>query len=70
MRGCEGPGHALPRRERLEEERLSDGRYQLQRIPGGRVALPVLEEKLSQLCLTPEMPCELVRIQVGRAALP
>ncbi|TRZ09190.1 hypothetical protein HGM15179_017921 [Zosterops borbonicus] len=63
MRGCEGPGHALPRRERLEEERLSDGRYQLQRIPGGRVALPVLEEKLSQLCLTPEMPCELVRIQ-------
>ncbi|XP_066195622.1 tRNA wybutosine-synthesizing protein 2 homolog isoform X4 [Sylvia atricapilla] len=50
-------------REHLEEERLSDGRYQLQRLPGGRVALPVLEEKLSQLCLPPEMPCELVRIQ-------
>ncbi|NXX27240.1 TYW2 protein, partial [Nicator chloris] len=50
-------------RECLEEERLSDGRYQLQRMPGGRVALPVLEEKLSQLCLPPEMPCELVRIQ-------
>ncbi|NXB12592.1 TYW2 protein, partial [Cnemophilus loriae] len=50
-------------RECLEEERLLDGRYQLQRVPGGRVALPVLEEKLSQLCLPPEMPCELVRIQ-------
>ncbi|NXU68794.1 TYW2 protein, partial [Horornis vulcanius] len=50
-------------RECLEEERLSDGRYQLQRLPGGRLALPVLEEKLSQLCLPPEMPCELVRIQ-------
>ncbi|TRZ07817.1 hypothetical protein HGM15179_019293 [Zosterops borbonicus] len=71
LRGCERPGHALPRRERLEEERLSDGRYQLQRVPGGRVALPVLEEKLSQLCLSPEMPCELVRIQdpvLSRAA--
>ncbi|NXR76798.1 TYW2 protein, partial [Pycnonotus jocosus] len=43
-------------RECLEEERLSDRRYQLQRMPGGRVALPVLEEKLSQLCLPPEMP--------------
>ncbi|XP_066195625.1 tRNA wybutosine-synthesizing protein 2 homolog isoform X7 [Sylvia atricapilla] len=61
-RGCEGPV-PLPCREHLEEERLSDGRYQLQRLPGGRVALPVLEEKLSQLCLPPEMPCELVRIQ-------
>ncbi|NXC56996.1 TYW2 protein, partial [Aleadryas rufinucha] len=50
-------------RECLEEEQLLDGRYQLQRVPGGRVALPVLEEKLSQLCLPPEMPCELVRIQ-------
>ncbi|NXE86851.1 TYW2 protein, partial [Menura novaehollandiae] len=50
-------------RERLEEEQLLDGRYQLQQVPGGRVALPVLEEKLSQLCLPLEMPCELVRIQ-------
>ncbi|NWW40872.1 TYW2 protein, partial [Panurus biarmicus] len=50
-------------RECLEQERLSDGRYQLQLVPGGRVDLPVLEEKLSQLCLPPEMPCELVRIQ-------
>ncbi|XP_063278404.1 tRNA wybutosine-synthesizing protein 2 homolog isoform X2 [Prinia subflava] len=50
-------------RECLEEERLSDGRYQLQRVPGGRVALPVLEEKLSQLCLPPDMLCELVRLQ-------
>ncbi|NXU98914.1 TYW2 protein, partial [Cettia cetti] len=57
-------------RECLEEERLSDGRYQLQRLPGGRLALPVLEEKLSRLCLPPEMPCELVRIQVGTAASP
>uniref|UniRef100_A0A8C3RAH9 tRNA wybutosine-synthesizing protein 2 homolog n=1 Tax=Cyanoderma ruficeps TaxID=181631 RepID=A0A8C3RAH9_9PASS len=57
------PRFAQRLRERLEEERLSDGRYQLQRVPGGRVALPVLEEKLSQLCLPPEVPCELLRIQ-------
>ncbi|NXA83067.1 TYW2 protein, partial [Thryothorus ludovicianus] len=50
-------------RECLEQERLLDGRYRLQRVPGGRVALPVLEEKLSQLRLPPEMPCELLRIQ-------
>ncbi|NXH63763.1 TYW2 protein, partial [Rhabdornis inornatus] len=50
-------------RECLEQERLSDRRYRLQRVPGGRVALPVLEEKLSQLCLPAEVPCELVRIQ-------
>ncbi|NWU11798.1 TYW2 protein, partial [Cephalopterus ornatus] len=50
-------------RERLEEEQLLDGRYQLQQVPGGRLALPVLEEKLSQLCLPPELPCELVWIQ-------
>ncbi|NXO38450.1 TYW2 protein, partial [Locustella ochotensis] len=50
-------------RERLEAERLWDGRYRLQRAPGGRLALPVLEEKLAQLRLPPEMPCELVRIQ-------
>ncbi|NWX30054.1 TYW2 protein, partial [Notiomystis cincta] len=57
-------------RECLEEEQLLDGRYQLQQVPGGRVALPVLEEKVSQLRLPPEMPCELVRIQVGRAPWP
>ncbi|XP_027746223.1 tRNA wybutosine-synthesizing protein 2 homolog isoform X2 [Empidonax traillii] len=50
-------------RERLEEEQLLDGRYQLQQLPGGRVALPVLQEKLSQLCLPLEMPRELVWIQ-------
>ncbi|NXS24866.1 TYW2 protein, partial [Mystacornis crossleyi] len=50
-------------RERLEEERFLDERYQLQRVPGGRVALPVREEQLPRLCLPPEMPCELVRIQ-------
>ncbi|KFW86653.1 tRNA wybutosine-synthesizing protein 2, partial [Manacus vitellinus] len=57
-------------REHLEEKQLLDRRYQLQQGPGGCVALPVLEEKLSQLCLPPEMPCELVWIQVGRAPLP
>ncbi|NWH37968.1 TYW2 protein, partial [Chloropsis hardwickii] len=50
-------------RECLEEQRLLDGRYRLQRVPGGRVALPVLEEKLCQLCPPAEMPCELLRIQ-------
>ncbi|NXQ46823.1 TYW2 protein, partial [Catharus fuscescens] len=50
-------------RECLEQQRLSDGRYRLQRLPGDRVALPVLQEKLSQLCLPPEVPCELLRIQ-------
>ncbi|NXC25483.1 TYW2 protein, partial [Campylorhamphus procurvoides] len=50
-------------REHLEEEQMLDGRYRLQQVPWGRVALPVLEEKLSQLCLPPEMPCELVWIQ-------
>ncbi|RLW02480.1 hypothetical protein DV515_00007253 [Chloebia gouldiae] len=58
-----------PRRECLEEERLLDGRYRLQRLPGGRVAVPVLEEKLSQLCLPAEMPCELLRIQTVASAL-
>lgn len=70
MRGGEGPEPAVLCRECLEQQRLSDGRYQLQRLPGGRVALPVLQEKLSQLCLPPEVPCELLRIQVGRAASP
>ncbi|OPJ89459.1 tRNA wybutosine-synthesizing 2-like protein [Patagioenas fasciata monilis] len=50
-------------REHLEEEQLLDGRYRLQELPGGRVALPVLEEKLSRLWLPQEMPCELLRIQ-------
>ncbi|XP_048174698.1 tRNA wybutosine-synthesizing protein 2 homolog isoform X2 [Corvus hawaiiensis] len=50
-------------RECLEEEQLLDGRYQLQQGPGRRVALPVLEEKLSQLRLPPEVPCERVWIQ-------
>ncbi|XP_076203107.1 tRNA wybutosine-synthesizing protein 2 homolog isoform X3 [Aptenodytes patagonicus] len=57
------PQFAQRLREHLEEEQLLDGRYRLQEVPGGRVALPVLEEKLSQLRLPPEMPCGLVRIQ-------
>ncbi|NXY51385.1 TYW2 protein, partial [Ceuthmochares aereus] len=48
----------------LEKEQLLDGCYRLQRVPGGRVALPVLEEKLYQLRLPWEMmPCGLVQIQ-------
>ncbi|NXY92606.1 TYW2 protein, partial [Alcedo cyanopectus] len=47
----------------LEEEQLLNGRYRLQEVPGGLMALPVLEEKLSQLGLPPEIPCELVWIQ-------
>lgn len=50
----------------MEQERLLDGRYRLQEVPGGRVALPVLEEKLDQLRLPQEMPCGLVQIQVGK----
>ncbi|KAM9274296.1 tRNA wybutosine-synthesizing protein 2 homolog isoform 1-T2 [Morus bassanus] len=57
------PQFAQRLREHLEEEQLLDGCYRLQEVPGGRVALPVLEEKLSQLRLPQEMPCELVRIQ-------
>ncbi|NXW34926.1 TYW2 protein, partial [Phaetusa simplex] len=50
-------------REHLEERQLLDGRYRLQEVPGGQVALPVLEEKLDQLRLPQEMPCRLVQIQ-------
>ncbi|KAM6057039.1 tRNA wybutosine-synthesizing protein 2 homolog isoform 1-T2 [Theristicus caerulescens] len=57
------PQFAQRLREHLEEEQLLDGRYRLQGVPGGRVALPVLEEKLSQLRLPREMPCGLVWIQ-------
>ncbi|XP_064318981.1 tRNA wybutosine-synthesizing protein 2 homolog isoform X2 [Phalacrocorax carbo] len=57
------PQFAQRLRERLEEEQLLDGCYRLQEVLGGRVALPVLEEKLSQLRLPQEMPCELVWIQ-------
>ncbi|NXS55038.1 TYW2 protein, partial [Brachypteracias leptosomus] len=47
----------------LEEEQLLDGRYRLQEVPGGHVALPVLQEKLSQLRLPQEVPCGLVWMQ-------
>ncbi|KAM6381292.1 tRNA wybutosine-synthesizing protein 2 homolog isoform 2-T2 [Pluvialis apricaria] len=57
------PRFAQRLRGHLEEEQLLDGRYRLQEVPGGRVALPVLEEKLNQLRLPQEMPCGLVRIQ-------
>ncbi|NXW89852.1 TYW2 protein, partial [Alopecoenas beccarii] len=50
-------------RKHLEEQHLLDGRYRLQELPGGRVALPVLEEKLSHLRLPQDMPCELLQIQ-------
>ncbi|KAM9600822.1 tRNA wybutosine-synthesizing protein 2 homolog isoform 4-T9 [Morphnus guianensis] len=57
------PRFAQRLREHLEEEQLLDGRYRLQEVPGGRVALPVVEEKLSQLRLPQEIPCGLVQIQ-------
>ncbi|NWX20733.1 TYW2 protein, partial [Aegotheles bennettii] len=57
------PRFAQHLRERLEEEQLLDGRYRLQEVPGGRVALPVLEEKLEWLQLPQEVPCGLVWIQ-------
>ncbi|NXN09362.1 TYW2 protein, partial [Indicator maculatus] len=47
----------------LEGKQLLDRRYRLQKVQGGHVALPVLEEKLSQLWLPQEMPCALVQIQ-------
>ncbi|NXH05616.1 TYW2 protein, partial [Loxia leucoptera] len=64
------PRFAQRLRQCLQEERLLDGRYGLQRVPGGRVAVPVLPEKLSQLCLPAEMPCELLGIQVSTATEP
>ncbi|NXJ51785.1 TYW2 protein, partial [Spizaetus tyrannus] len=57
------PRFAQRLREHLEEEQLLDGRYRLQEVLGGRVALPVVEEKLSQLRLPQEIPCGLVQIQ-------
>ncbi|XP_052669564.1 tRNA wybutosine-synthesizing protein 2 homolog isoform X1 [Harpia harpyja] len=57
------PRFAQRLREHLEEEQLLDGRYRLQEVPGGHVALPVVEEKLSQLRLPQEIPCGLVQIQ-------
>ncbi|NWI33067.1 TYW2 protein, partial [Sula dactylatra] len=57
------PQFAQRLREHLEEEQLLDRCYRLQEVLGDRVALPVLEEKLSQLQLPQEMPCELVWIQ-------
>ncbi|XP_005045856.2 PREDICTED: tRNA wybutosine-synthesizing protein 2 homolog [Ficedula albicollis] len=47
--------------ERRFAQRLREWlEQQLQRLPGARVALPVLEEKLSRLCLPAEVPCELL----------
>ncbi|NXT02395.1 TYW2 protein, partial [Jacana jacana] len=57
------PQFAQCLREHLEEKQLLDGRYRLQEVPGGRVALPILEEKLDRLQLPQEISCELVRIQ-------
>ncbi|XP_054244725.1 tRNA wybutosine-synthesizing protein 2 homolog [Indicator indicator] len=57
------PQFAQRLREHLEGKQLLDRRYQLQKVQGGHVALPVLEEKLSQLWLPQEMPCALVQIQ-------
>ncbi|XP_075291685.1 tRNA wybutosine-synthesizing protein 2 homolog isoform X2 [Opisthocomus hoazin] len=57
------PRFAQRLRQRLEAERLLDRRYRLQEVPGGRVALPVLEEELGRLRLPRELPCGLVRLQ-------
>ncbi|KFO76174.1 tRNA wybutosine-synthesizing protein 2, partial [Cuculus canorus] len=57
------PQFAQRLREHLEKEQLLDRRYRLQQVPGGRVALPVLEEKLDQLWLPREVPCGLVQLQ-------
>ncbi|KFV70216.1 tRNA wybutosine-synthesizing protein 2, partial [Dryobates pubescens] len=57
------PQFAQRLREHLEREQLLDRHYRLQKVQGGHVALPVLEEKLSQLWLPQEMPCDLVQIQ-------
>ncbi|XP_068007931.1 tRNA wybutosine-synthesizing protein 2 homolog isoform X2 [Melanerpes formicivorus] len=57
------PQFAQRLREHLEREQLLDRCYRLQKVQGGHVALPVLEEKLSQLWLPQEIPCDLVQIQ-------
>ncbi|NXH10672.1 TYW2 protein, partial [Bucco capensis] len=57
------PQFAQCLRRHLEQEQLLDGRYRLQKVQGGCVALPVLQDKFSQLWLPQEMPCGLVWIQ-------
>lgn len=59
-----------PCRRYLEEEQLLDARYRLQEVAGGSVALPVLEgaeQRLRELQESGalELPCSLLRIQVG-----
>lgn len=61
-----------PCRRYLEEEQLLDARYRLQEVAGGSVALPVLEvaeQRLRELQESGalELPCSLLRIQVGAA---
>ncbi|NXN93153.1 TYW2 protein, partial [Rhinopomastus cyanomelas] len=57
------PRFAQCLRKHLEEKQLLDGRCRMQKVPGGLVALPVLEEKLSKLCLPQDMTCELIQIE-------
>ncbi|XP_050572592.1 tRNA wybutosine-synthesizing protein 2 homolog isoform X2 [Cygnus atratus] len=64
------PRFAQRLRRYLEEERLLDARYRLQKVPGGSVALPVLEAKLAEQRLRAlresgplGLPCRLLRIQ-------
>ncbi|XP_040526991.1 tRNA wybutosine-synthesizing protein 2 homolog isoform X1 [Gallus gallus] len=56
-----------PCRQRLEEARLLDARYRLQKVPGGSVALPVLEGKAAEQWLQDNVPqglsCRLLWIQ-------
>uniref|UniRef100_A0A8B9I6T0 tRNA wybutosine-synthesizing protein 2 homolog n=1 Tax=Anser brachyrhynchus TaxID=132585 RepID=A0A8B9I6T0_9AVES len=63
------PRFAQRLRRYLEEEQLLDARYRLQKVPGGSVALPVLEAKLAEQRLRAlqesgplGLPCRLLRI--------
>lgn len=60
-----------PCRQRLEEAQLLDIRYRLQKVPGGSVALPVLEGKAAEQWLQDNElqgpSCRLLWIQVGTA---
>ncbi|XP_072190714.1 tRNA wybutosine-synthesizing protein 2 homolog isoform X2 [Excalfactoria chinensis] len=61
------PRFAQSLRQRLEDARLLDGRYRMQEVPGGGVALPVLDGTAALRWLQDNGPgglhCRLLRIQ-------
>ncbi|XP_065585551.1 tRNA wybutosine-synthesizing protein 2 homolog isoform X2 [Cyrtonyx montezumae] len=61
------PRFAQQLRQRLEEAQLLDARYRLQKVPGGSVALPVLEGKAAEQWLQDNelqgLSCRMLRIQ-------